>query len=166
MRLFRHSKVYFIHRVPWMLSSWFTLGYTATAATAVCRDFTVTSLEAAIFKLSFSNLVGMFMVTRACLGLFLGSFQKQDGRQGRFLCRKMPFFRQLVLLSCKFNLSIIVILDRYMHLLYTCEPSILRLFLEGCPGGVKVPHRGNYVIGCVSSLIIRTSENFSISEVT
>ena len=41
-----------------------------------------------------------------------------------------------------------------MHLLYTCEPLTLRLFLEGRPGGVKVPLRGNYVIGCVSSLII------------
>ena len=131
---------YCIHRVRWIL--WFTLGYAAAAAAAVCRDFTVTPLEAAILQLSFSNLVGMFMVTRSCLRLLLGSF------------RKTPFFRQLVLLICKSNLSIIDILDRYMHLLYTCQPLTLRLFLEGCPRGVKVPHRGNYVIGCVSSLII------------
>ena len=133
----------------WIL--WFTLGY---AAAAVCRDFTVTPLEAAIFQLSFLNLVGMFMVTRACLGLLLGSFRKTKWPPEPFLCRKMSFFRQLVLLTCKSNLSIINILDRYMHLLYTCEPLTLRLFLEGRSGGVKVPHRGNYVIGCVSSLII------------
>ena len=61
----------------WIL--WFTLGYAAAAATAaaaaaaVCRDFTVTPLEAAIFQLSLLNLVGMFMVTRACLGLLLAA---------------------------------------------------------------------------------------------
>ena len=120
----------------------------------MCRDFTVTPLEAAILQLSFSNLVGMFMVTRACLGLLLGSFRKTRWPPEPFLCRKLPFFKQLVLLTCKSNLSIIDILDRYMHLLYACESLTLRLFLEGCPGGVKVPHRGNYVIGCVSSLII------------
>ena len=139
-----------IHRMRWIL--WFMLGYAAAAA--VCRDFTVTPLEAAIFQLSFLNLVGMFLVIRACLGIFLGSFRKTTWPPEPFLCWKMPFFRQLVLLTCKSNLSIIDILDRYMHLLYTCKPLTLRLFLEGRPGGVKVPHRGNYVIGCVSSLII------------
>ena len=60
---------------------------------------------------------------------------------------KNAIFRQLVLLTCKSILSIIDILDRYMVLLYTCEPLTR-------PGGVKVPHRDNYVKGCVSSLII------------
>ena len=54
---------------------------------------------------------------------------------------KNAIFKQLVLLICNSNLSIIDILDRYMHLLYTCEPLTLRLFLEGRSGGVKVPHR-------------------------
>ena len=93
---------YCIHRVRWIL--WFTLGYAAAAAAAVCRDFTVTPLEATIFQLSFLNLVGMFMVTRSCLGLLLGSFRKTRWPPEPFLCRKMPHFRQLVL-NCKSNLS-------------------------------------------------------------
>ena len=114
----------------------------------------VNALQAAIFELAFLNFLGMFLVKWTSLGITLGPFQKTKWPPEPFLCRKMPFFRQLVLLTCKSNLSIINILDRYKHLLYTCEPLTLRLFLEGRPGGVKVPHRGNYVIGCVSSLII------------
>ena len=63
-----------LYAVRWIL--WFTLGYAAAAA--VCRDFTVTPLEAAIFQLSFLNLVCMFLVIRACLGIFLGSFRKNN----------------------------------------------------------------------------------------
>ena len=115
---------YCIHRVRWIL--WFTLGYAAT----VCRDFTVTPLEAAIFQLSFLNLVGMFMVTRACLGLLLASFRKTILPPEPFLCRKMPFFMQLVLLRCKLNLFVIDMLDSYMHLLYTCEHVTLCVFTQ------------------------------------
>ena len=68
---------------------------------------------------------------------FWAHFEKTTWPPEPFLCRKMPFFRQLVLLTCKSNLSIIDILDRYMHLLYTCEH--LSLFSEGVQGVSKYP---------------------------
>ena len=94
------------HWVRWIL--WFTLGSATAAAVCrdftrvptgqgkvsekggqgkvrefyflnwVGTLFTVTPLEAAIFQLSFLNLGGMFLVIRACLGIFLGSFRKKN----------------------------------------------------------------------------------------
>ena len=133
----------------WIL--WFTLGY---ATAAVCRDFTVTPLQAAIFQPSFFNLLGVFLVTRACLGIFLGSFRKTRWPPQPFLCWKMHFFMLLVLLSWRLKLFIIDMLDRYIPLLYVCQPLTLRLFIEGRSGGVKVTHKSVYVLGCVTWFII------------
>ena len=72
------------------------------------------TIEAAIFQLSFLNLVGLFMVIRAWLGIFLGSFRKTMWLPQPILW-KNAIYRQLVLLSCKVNLSIIDMLDRCIY---------------------------------------------------
>ena len=91
---------------------------------------------------------------KSLFGIVIGLISKNKMAARAIFMSKNAIFRQLVLLTCKSNLSIIDIRDRYMYLHHTCEPLTLRLFLEGRPGGVKVRHRDNYVIGCVSSLII------------
>ena len=76
------------------------------ATAAVCRDFPITPLVQKVLQVEFSNSQCMFIITKACMGLFLVSFEKQDGRHRGFFDSNQGFLHilRLFLIYGKLNL--------------------------------------------------------------
>ena len=142
-----------IHRrhQGWIL--WISL-YHAAAATVWhkiwCYCFASRNFLASLFKFA-----GHVPCQKSFLWNNFGLIYKNKMAAKPFLCWKMPFFYLACSLQVKFesfyNYYVGLI---YIHELLICKHLTLRLFVLRHPGGVQVPHRGSYVLGCISSLII------------